>query len=121
VNIKAGVGSLAWFLQFELEQDMVADAKTEAAIKTGELRSQARANAQANGEDPDAAAARVKELPPTYDSADVPSLDWCSRMAMKHAKSSKQKVGKQRGLKDELLDRVRKDPDKANRGRGTGR
>lgn len=115
-----GVGGLAWYLQFQIEQDMVADAKVAAQLETAQLRAQARAAAEVKGEDPDRAEAAVRDAPPTMDSGDVPSLEWCERMAKKHAAQARRKIGEMAGLREEILDMVRRDPDDTDKKRGNG-
>ena len=44
--------------------------------------------------------------------ADTPTLEWCERIAKKHGKAAKDKIGKGRGkMKAEILERVKSDPD----------
>ena len=103
---------LAQYLQMKLEQDLLADATAEAVAATAAAITQARADADAAGQDPDAAEAAVEPAKLRNIDGDVPTLEWCERIAKKHGKDAKDKVGKLKGIKAELLDAVRKDPDK---------
>jgi len=108
---------LAQYLQLKMEQDLVADSEAEAAgLDVAELaraRAAARAAASAAGKDPDAAeaAVRVPDSQRRNIDGEVPTLAWCERIARKHARASRNKVGKLNGLREEILDRVKKDPD----------
>lgn len=103
--------SLGRYVQVKMTQDIVADATAEAVAATAALITQARAEAVDAGEDPDRAEKLVGAVPLRNIDDEVPTLEWCDRIAKKHGKDSKGKVGKMKGLKEEILDRVKKDPD----------
>jgi hypothetical protein len=109
------VKQLAEYIQLKIHQELgdasvaAAEAATDAAI------AEARAEAEANDEDPDEAAAEVEDVLPEPVDDHVPTLEWCGRIAKKHAKAAKDKVGKMDGLKEDLLDRVKKDKDKKDK------
>jgi len=107
--------SLASYMQIKLLQDIVADATAEAVSATAVLITQARADATANGQDPDRAEALVQPVPLRNIDPETPTLEWCGRIAKKHGKGARGKVGKFTGLKEEMLVRVRADPDSAGK------
>ena len=115
---------LAQYLQLKMEQDLVADSEAEAAgldvATLAQARADARAAASASGEDPDAAEAAVKVSDSRRRNIDeeVPTMEWCERIARKHSRGARSKVGKLNGLREEILDRVKKDPDKKDKTKG---
>ena len=109
------ITQLAQYLQLKMEQDLVAAATDEAVTATAALITQARADAVKAKADPDVAEAAVKAVPLRPIHEDVPTLEWCARIAKKHSKAAKKKVGKLNGLRADILDRVKKDPDKKDK------
>jgi hypothetical protein len=114
MNLRA----LEQYLQLTMERDLIDAAQADADSATATLIADARAQATADGENPDVAEALVEPVRPVDIGDDVPSLNWCGRIAKKHAKAARGKVGKMKGLKKDLLERVRKDPDKNGKRRG---
>ncbi len=109
------VTQLAQYLQMKMEQDLLTAATDEAVSATVQAITDARAAAVVAGEDPDAAEAAVEAVPLRPIDEDVPTLEWCARIAKKHSKAARDKVGKLNGLRDEILDRAKKDPDKKDK------
>ena len=78
------VRALAQYLQIKMEQDLVKASRDEAIAATAAAITAARADAVANGQDPDRAEALVPAVRMRSIDADVPTLEWCKRMAVKH-------------------------------------
>ena len=114
--------ALAQWIQMKHEDVLIESARVEAVKETARLIGVARASAgnaaDAAGLDDKTKELRVNQagrnveaIPVRIDPQDVPTLEWCSRLAAKHVAASKAKVGKMEGLKEEILDRVKADPD----------
>ncbi len=80
--------ALGQWVQMKLHQEILADALQEA---------------HDSGE------------PPRNIDPETPTVEWCMRLALKHGKAARAKVGKMKGLREDILDRVKRDPDKAGK------
>lgn len=111
------VKDLVRYIQWKIHLDLQDVAREEAVTATAAAIGQARADAASNGRDPDVAAAAVEAVKPRRVDDEIPTMDWVERMIRKHAVDARQAVGRMQGLKADLLDRVRADPDDAGRRR----
>ena len=85
---------------FEAHADAVSEAKTASASAT----------ATARAANPFAKEVKVKARDITNE---VPTRAWCERIAKKHVKAARNKAGRKKSdFLLELLDLVKKDPDK---------
>ena len=103
---------LEMYLQMKMGEDLIAEMEAEAVAATVEAINKARDDAEEAGEDPDEAEAAVEPVTPRrLTNDDLPTLEWCGRIARSHARAAKGKTGKLKGLREEILARVKADPD----------